>query len=343
MTIRLGAPTETFKDAALLAELRAPPTGNSTVRRNDLLQLLADTVGHEHARFNKKNTDLTETENEVLLTFSDGSTVTADVVIACDGIHSAIRQRMLGSDHPASRPQYSGTGVYRAVLPVEDLERAIGPAIARTSTVLAGPGAYLIMYPVELGSKINIGFWGHRPGNWDEREWVVPHQKKGLEDDFSQWGETAHKVIDLIDDPSFWPAFYHASQPDSVRKGRVLLIGDAAHSMPPHQGAGAGQAMEDAYVLSETIGAAAAGGGDESIDAALKAFEQVRTPRSQRVLQTSVEAMGFWSDFYRPDLSEEDVRRFERDAQERFPWIWNHDLAAQARRGIEVMSELGRS
>lgn len=334
MTVRLGGPTDKFRDAGVVAELNAPPTGNATVRRNDLLQLLADRAGPANAKFNKKLTDLRESAENVELDFADGSTETADVVIACDGIHSAVRRKLLGADHPAANPQYSETGVYRAILSTQDLEAAIGSSIAKTSTIFVGPNAYIIMYPVELGSKVNIGFWVRRPGAWDERDWILPSQRSQMEADFAQCGDTVHKIMELIHDADFWPTFCHVQQPDTVGSDRICLIGDSAHSMPPHQGAGAGQAMEDAFVLAEVLGVAS----ERSRDA-LKAYEAVRTPRSQKVLQTSVEAMGFWSDFYRADLSEGDVKAFAREAQERFGWIWQDDIAGQARRAREMMEQ----
>lgn len=338
MTVRLGGPTNTFEDAKVVAELNAPPTGNATVRRNDLLQLLADAAGLEHAQFNKKLVDLIETEGQVNLTFSDNSTAAASIVVACDGIHSAVRRKLLGASHPAANPEYSQVGAYRAVVSTSDLEAAIGSTIARSSTLFLGPArtGYIIMYPVELGDKVNIGLWVRKPGTWDEREWVLPDQRREMEADFGAWGKTVHKIMDLVGDPPFWPTFCHLSQPDSLHSDGICLIGDSAHSMPPHQGAGAGQAMEDAFVLAEVLGAS--NGAD--VKAALKAYEAVRTPRSQKVLQTSVEAMGFWSDIHHAELSEEDVRRFAQEAQERFRWIWQDDIAGQARRARESMEHM---
>jgi len=334
MTVRLGCPTDSFEDAQVVAELNAPPTGNATVRRNELIQLLTDTAGSEHARLDKKVVNLTETAQQVELSFSDNSTARADLVVACDGIHSNTRQKMVGAMDPAARARYSNAGGYRAVVSMSDLEAAVGAEIARTSNLFVGPGAYIIMYPVEFGAKVNIGFWVYKYGPWKEPGWVLSSQRHEFESDFAEWGETVHNIMKLVGDPPFWAGFHHAHQPASIRRGRICLIGDAAHSMPPHQGAGSGQAMEDAFVLADVLGAVNQSSG---LDAALEAYEAVRTPRSQRVLETSVEAMDFWSKFHRRDLGEKDVRRFAKDAQERFRWIWEDDIAGQARRARELM------
>lgn len=344
MTLRLGAKAGELGDAALLGELLAPPTGNATVRRNDLLALLAEGAGMERARFEKKVVDVSQSEEGVTLTFADGTRETASAVVACDGVHSAVRRGMVGEDHPAARPVYSGSGAYRAVLPMGVLEEAVGTEIARMSTLWIGPGGYVIMYPVERGEKVNIGFWPRKPGPWLHKEWVLSSQWEGLEKDFRDWGEMVHKIMALMEDPPFSAAFYHAEQPDSMVDGRVCLIGDAAHAMPPHQGAGAGQAMEDAYVISEVLGSLDAQDTTaRQIESALKAFGAVRTPRSQRVLESSVQAMDYWSDFYREGLTAGDIERFGRESEARFRWIWDADLAGQARQAIVMLQGLSES
>jgi len=67
---------------------------------------------------------------------------------------------------------------------------------------------------------------------------------------------------------------------------RVVLIGDAAHAMAPHQGAGAGQAIEDAYVLAHLLKEASC----ETVEFALQAYQDVRLPRANAVLQGSYDS-----------------------------------------------------
>lgn len=340
MQIRFGAPTARFNDGQLITELMAPPTGNTTVRRNDLLAMLAERAGAEHAAFNKKLVDLSQDDSGVTLTFADGTSDTASAVIACDGIHSAVRRALVGPDSKAATPQFSECGGYRAVLSRERLEQAVGPEIANTSNVVLGPDAYVIMYPVEGKQSVNTGLWPWKRGAWTEQTWMLPAQKKQMEEQFKDWGDTVHKIMDLMPDPPFFASHHHAIQPDSFFKGRICLIGDAAHSMPPHQGAGSGQAMEDAYVVAEVLGAVPLHNATQrDIEAALKGYEDVRRPRSQKVLETSVEAMGFWSDWYRRDLTDEDVKEYVDTASGRFQWIWYDDIAGQAQKARNVMSE----
>lgn len=222
---------------------------------------------------------------------------------------------------------------------MHELEAAVCPSIASSSTLFLGPDAYIIMYPVELDTRVNIGLWVHRLGPEDEREWVDPSTREEVRAKFSSWGQTVHKIIALVGDPSFWPTFCHTTQPISVSSDRVCLIGDSAHSMPPHQGAGAGQAIEDAYVLGEVLSIVSSDSDrcNDQIEDALKAYSNVRSPRSQKVLETSVEAMDLWCSLYRDDVTEEEIQHFARVAQERFHWIWHDNIADQARRARDTI------
>lgn len=340
MQVRLGAATDKFRDAELITELMAPPTGNLTVRRNDLLALLADKAGLGHAAFNKKFVGMKQSDSYVTLRFSDGTEEIAGAVIGCDGVHSAVRRSLVGADSLSATPQFCECGVYRTILSREKLEQAVGPEIARTSNLFVGSGTYVIMYPVEGKQSVNVGFWRWRRGSWPEHEWVLPAQKEAMEETFDSWGETVHKIMGLVDDAPFFATYHHGHQPDSFHKGRVCLIGDAAHAMQPHQGAGAGQAIEDAYILAEVLGCIDTQNPTQRhLEEAFEAYEAVRKPRAQRALDTSADAMGFWSDWYHKDLNNDDIQDFVRRANERFQWIWYDDIARQAERACSYIQK----
>lgn len=339
--IRFGAPSGKHHDGELIMELMSPPTGNMTVIRNELLQLLAEMAGLERARFNKKLVELSQDSSGVTLHFADSTQAHATVLIASDGIHSAARRAVLGASNPATEALYSGMGAYRAVVPMSVLSSSIGHEQARTSQIYLGPGAYVIMYPIERGKKVNVGFWPWRREPWHLREWTLPGQRIEMERDFAKWGATVHKIMNVMGDPSFFATHHHTVQPESLVEGRVCLIGDAAHSMPPHQGAGAGQAMEDAYVIAELLSKVDRQKPiQRQIDAAFKGYEAVRKQRSAKVAETSQEAMDWWTGFYNEDVSDEKIEQFTREADEKFRWIWHDDIAGQARSAIKIMEQL---
>lgn len=332
MQLRYGAPTAQHKDYDLITELMAPPTGNMAAHRNDLLQMLADHLPPGHASFNKKVVGIDQAGSYATLQFADGTTANASIVVACDGIHSAVRKSILDKDDPAAVPQFVHDGAYRAMIPVKKMQSILGEESGRVSQIILGPDGYIVMYTIAGGENVNLGIWLRVKDKWTQASWVKEHQRDAMLNDCREWGEKVHQIMDEIPDPAFWATHCHSSQPKHAFVGRVCLIGDSAHSMPPHQGAGSGQAMEDAYVLAELLAELdIRTATTSSIRSAFEAFDEVRRPHSQQVLETSIEAMQFWSDFYEQSKSEQVSSEYVRAANERMAPIWTHDLKKEAR------------
>ncbi|KAK4556656.1 hypothetical protein LTR86_006227 [Recurvomyces mirabilis] len=358
LDIRLGAPSGEFEDGEVVDTLFAPPTGNTTVGRNLLLQMLAERAGltegpgKEDADFNKRVSSYSQDSVGVTLSFSDGTTAMASAVIACDGIHSTIRRLLLGSDSRASKPHFSHTGAYRALLPTAELEKLLGKERAYSSQAVIGPGGYVIYYPT-TATTMNIGFWTWRKDReWDEdASWLLPGQGKQMREDFTSWGPAAKGLMDLVlekegEDLPFWSAWHHALHPEKFWQGRVALIGDSAHAMPPHAGAGAGQAMEDAFLMSEVLGCIASSEHAASIDTEMQkrievafgVYETIRRPRSQAVLETSEANFELWADLYdNGPISHERLNVWRQKVKTAFEGIWIHDLEADAVRAREMI------
>lgn len=128
-----------------------------------------------------------------------------------------------------------------------------------------------------------------------------------------------------------WALFEHPPAP-TYYEGRLCLLGDAAHASTPHQGAGAGQAIEDAFVLSSLLGQVTSAA---NITQAFKAYDAVRRPRSQRVVTTSKEAGCLY------EMEDEEVGCDLDKAREnlltRCEWIWGNDLKSQLREAQDAM------
>jgi salicylate hydroxylase len=141
-----------------------------------------------------------------------------------------------------------------------------------------------------------------------------------------------------MENPDVWALFDHPPAP-VFYKGRLCLLGDAAHATTPHQGAGAGQAIEDALVLSSLLGQVNC---SADLEDTFKAYNAVRRPRSQRVVTTSREASHLY------ELENEsigyDLERARKELEVRCKWIWDEDLSAQVKKAQNAMVQepLGR-
>lgn len=139
-------------DGEVFHRILAPPTGNMTVHRREILGLLAEEMGGENVKFGKKLEKWEQkgpAEDDVVLKFADGTEERASVVVGCDGIHSNVRACMFSGDDgkKLSKAVFSQSGCYRAVVPMEKAIEKVGEE-ARLSTIMLTPGGYMITYPV---------------------------------------------------------------------------------------------------------------------------------------------------------------------------------------------------
>lgn len=143
---------------------------------------------------------------------------------------------------------------------------------------------------------------------------------------------TEASVLQLMVDPDMWALFDMLPAP-TYSADNVVLMGDAAHASTPHQGAGAGQALEDAFILSLLL-------GDEKtqqasdIPAAFRAYDAVRRPRSQKVVSTS-RAAGATYAMHGQGL--DNLELIGEELLQRYKWIWAEDMNEQAERARHLL------
>jgi len=188
------------------------------------------------------------------------STASADLVVGADGIRSAVRQALWPEAAP---PAYVGVTAWRGVTPVWDRELVAGVSWDR--------GAEFGVVPLADRRVYWFGARNAAPGepHDDEKAEVLAH--------FGRWHDPIRRLIEAT--PTVLRDDLACLEPPLTTyvKGRVALLGDAAHAMVPHLGQGANQALEDAVVLA----AVAPGPGG------LEAYDRLRRPRSQRVAKAS--------------------------------------------------------
>ena len=159
---------------------------------------------------------------------------------------------------------------------------------------------------------------------WEDNNWVVRTSKEDMKADFDGWGQTVQSIIDAMQKPDIW-ALFNDPPASTYYLGRICLLGDAAHATTPHQGAGAGMCIEDALILSNVLKDV---DSVEDLERAFAAYDEVRRPRTQKLVQTSREA-GTLYDF---ELEGDDLDKIEENFTSRMKWIWDHDLEAEINR-----------
>lgn len=120
--------------------------------------------------------------------------------------------------------------------------------------MLCGPSKAIISYPINHGAILNIAVMDYEHPVWEHEKWIVSAKHGELDRMFEGWGESARGLIDLVNTPSLaaW-SVWDLPPVHTYTKARVCMLGDAAHAMTPFQGQGAGQAIEDALVLTTLL------------------------------------------------------------------------------------------
>ncbi|KAK7992243.1 FAD/NAD(P)-binding domain-containing protein [Apiospora saccharicola] len=283
----------------LLFRLDAGYKGFEGCHRAHLLEELSKRIDHKQVHFRKRLASLVETDAHVVLEFEDGSTAEADAVIGCDGIKSTVRRLLLGSEDPAAHPYFSHKVAYRALVPMERAEKALGRHIARRQHMHVGPGAHMLHFPLANQTMLNIVAFADEPADWPHgsQNMVTSGTRQEVEATFARWGSTCRTLASLLP-PQLekWAVFDAYDHPlSSYAKGRVCLAGDAAHASAPHHGAGAGMGIEDALALCALLEPALKSssrlqsGWGASIAHAFSVYSTVRQPRSQWLVRSSRE------------------------------------------------------
>ena len=252
-----------------------------SIHRADLHQALLEVV---HERLGRDAVELGRTcvrvdqdERGVTVRFEDGPAARAEVAIACDGFHSAVRKQF----HPdEGRAAFGGINMWRGVTVNK-------PILSGASIVRAGPlrsGKFMCYVIRNLAGGLQLINWATevRRESWTENDWNKP----GRLEDFIHYHEDLHfdwlDVPDLIRRAEFILEYPMVDR-DPIERwsfGRVTLLGDAAHPMYPRGGNGGAQAILDAELLAQLL-------KTQPPEAALKAYEADRLPKTTKIVLTN--------------------------------------------------------
>jgi 2-polyprenyl-6-methoxyphenol hydroxylase-like FAD-dependent oxidoreductase len=233
------------------------------INRPELHAALA-AAGGEHVRTGCTAQSFEQRDGQVTVTLADGRSESAEVLIGADGIDSVIRSQLLG----AAAPRYSGLTIWRANLP---LDRGVVPPV--DFIAWWGAGAKFVIFrsgPERVSWEAIVT---SEPGGQDS----PGERRRAIGQRFKDFVGLVPATIDATDEDAIVRTDVFDRRPDAHwGRGRVTLVGDAAHPMTFAVGQGAAQALEDALAVA---GAVSHGTGD--LESALRDYERQRIPRTR--------------------------------------------------------------
>jgi len=241
-----------------------------TFHRADLHRLLRELLPDGMVVLGRRCDGVRDTPDGAEMVFADGGTVTADLVIGADGIHSVVRT-LFATDNP----RFSGQGIYRGLVPAERMPHMAAEPKVR---LWVGPGRHCVSYPVAAGELINFVATAPVTDGWRTESWIAPGRVEDLLTGYTGWHDEVVGLLSEADSVTQW-ALHDRDPLEKWSADRVTLVGDAAHAMLPFAAQGANQAIEDAFVLAACL----RGADRDAIPAALRQYEALRQPRTADV------------------------------------------------------------
>ena len=242
-------------------------------------------------------------------------TVRADAVIGADGIHSAVRPWVVDEE----APRFAGLCAFRCLVPVE-----AAPDLARrpVQSIWLGPGRHFVHYPICAGRMVNVVAFAPA-GDWRIEAWTAAGRVEDFPAEFAAWDPRVHGLVSAATSTRRWAVFDRMPLARWTR-GRIALLGDAAHAMLPFYAQGAAQAIEDAVALAACL----RGAERDAVPDALARYEAIRRPRANEVQAMS---RGREVRNHLPDGDEQarrDAELSRGDPLRQSAWLYGYDIAA---------------
>ena len=323
---RVGPRSHYFRhDGAPIAPVQVTDSSgwNATfgMHRADFVDFLAQALPAGVVHTGHRATGFAQSGTAALVSFANGAAAEGDVVIGADGIHSEMRPFVF----PPSRPVFHGTIAYRGI--VEHARIADWPA--DRWLMWLGTGKHFLTFPLRAGKLIN--YVGFVPADQEMQEsWSAPGDPDVLRGEFAGWEPRIERLLREVKKTFRW-ALYDREPLPSWSKGRLSLLGDAAHPMLPHLGQGANQSIEDGMALATILARA----DRETAPAALLAYERLRRERVAAV-QRGARENGLRYDSAYSDLG---LRDAEITAHAEFrKKLYDHDVVPEAQAAAAALT-----
>ena len=288
--------------------------------RPDLLELLAAAVtdlAPDAIHLGYKVTSCRQDAETVTLLFADGRTATGDAQVGADGVHSAVRSTLHGTD----QPELTGFIAWRGVIPFTALPPRFADGVAKT---WVGPSGHVVEYPIRRGELLNFVGVVQRD-DWRTESWSTVGSCEQLADDFQGWHDDVQIMIRALPQPNLWALSMHRELPHwSV--DRITLLGDACHPTLPFLGQGATMAIEDGLILARALNA-----HTPHIVRGFAAYETARKDRTSHLVATAAEnAKRITNPVFADATAAQaflDLEFAEMKMSERLDWVYSYDAA----------------
>src|SRR5215467_14636700 len=291
------------------------------MHRADVVELLASKLGAGVVHTGHRCTGFVQDDSTAGVSFANGAVAEGDVVVGCDGIHSELRPYVF----PPSRPVFSGSVAYRGTVPHERVPQWPN----NVWLMWLGKGKHFLTFPLRAGTLIN--YVGFVPADEEMKEsWSAPGDPDVLRREFAGWDPRIENLLAQVQMTFRW-ALYDREPLSTWTKGRLTLLGDAAHPMLPHLGQGANQSIEDGMALATILARA----DRTTMPIALAAYERLRRERVAQV-QLGARENGMRYDSAYADLAVRDAEIAAHAAFRRK--LYDHDVVPEAQAAAMVLT-----
>jgi salicylate hydroxylase len=241
--------------------------GYMQVHRADLIDALFRHVPSECVSFGRTVVAVSSHSRGAVVELSGGLEKEFDMVVGADGIKSIVRTSLFGPESP----RFTGNVCWRGTVPTSDLPAGL---FSSDTHVWIGPNAHVVNYFIRGGELMNFVAI-LEADEWRSEAWSFDGDRQELVQAFSGWNSSLPTMFERATHCLKWALFDRDPLPE-WSKGRIALLGDAAHPMLPHLAQGAAMAMEDGYILAAMLES------ESDIEVAFERYQAIRHPRTTR-------------------------------------------------------------